>query len=608
MLPSNKKTIMFTVYMLILASLFAFNLPVVHAPLTVSTVDNLYDAAYNFPLVGGAATRRSFSHENYVYVFSLENATMDIFYYSSKDFLTWDKPEMGNPVSTYADRGSTVEALAFPLQADFLYDGTYVYHVVLNQTDGGNIKIKKGTPSNGKITWGSWQTVFAGVLGQVPVFVSLANTPDGYFWVAYTYHPAVSPYVYHVNCTKSSLPNSIESWELPVQIYHETVATYKNCAVLPVSSSSVYVIYYHREDYNLFGRTFDGTNVGTEEAISEGDWMGNDRSWAACSDGNNNICVIWQSGDVQIIFLRRRVSGAWETKIETPITPAPCFYNGFSLTATSTTKIYILYTEEVSDPYHNYYYRTWSPEEGFSEAVLVAESENVQSNYNQETCSNANYDLDGQKLIWLWFQTANPYPQPTPTANPLRCAVLFPAYSVHVVSEPELNVKFTFAGVEYTTPVTIKVPEAGTYTFSVKDNFPVVNATPYAFTHCRIRHSPEVDVYSATFDLEVTGDTNITIHYFLGGAKRKPPEIVVEEPFYERCFGLTFYIIMVLLTIVSLYLYAKRELWKISFPLTVVVAWLLTATPCPPWDFYIAISLAVIVVGLLVNKLRGGKL
>jgi hypothetical protein len=176
-------------------------------------------------------------------------------------------------------------------------------------------------------------------------------------------------------------------------------------------------------------------------------------------------------------------------------------------------------------------------------------------------------------------------------------------YSLHVTSEPELNVNCTINYVELTTPATIQIP-AGTYMCTVIDTFPVVNATNYAFTHWHIKASPEIDIYSATTDITVTGDANITLHYFLGFF-RKPSPIVPPEELMMPCFPLTFYIIMVLLFFGGLYLYTKRELWLISVPIVPVVAWLLWRRPCPPYDFYIAIVLAVITVGLLLNKLRG---
>jgi hypothetical protein len=366
----------------------------------------------NFPLVRGGKLGRCFWHDGYAYIFIAEHTTLDIIYNSSSDGKNYTKPSTGNPVVTKAERGDTDWAY----QVDIYLDGNKVYVVVAEQDDGGAIKIREGTPSNGTITWGSWITAVSGVSGQYPMFVSLTKTTDGYFWVAYTRCPAASPYYYDVLCVKSSSPNSITSWGTPVVIFDETASTgFKNCLVVSLSVSTVYIMYY-RWGLRLYGKTFDGSTVGSEETISV-DYLNSPEGWSGCSDGDYNICAIYQNYTNLKIMLRRRVAGTWQSEIETPIVPAPSYFNGFTITRTSTTKIYLFYNEEIADPYFKFYYRSWNPATGFSGAVLLADNEEVTTDYNEEIASN--HELQIGTLIGLWFRTG-----PPPYITPTRCVIV----------------------------------------------------------------------------------------------------------------------------------------------------------------------------------------
>jgi hypothetical protein len=104
-------------------------------------------------------------------------------------------------------------------------------------------------------------------------------------------------------------------------------------------------------------------------------------------------------------------------------------------------------------------------------------------------------------------------------------------------------------------------------------------------------------------------DDTIDFYFSEWGYEPLPPHHKTTPPAPQEeammpSFPLTFYTITVLLFFGGLYLYAKRELWLISIPLIPVIAWLLWRRPYPPWDFYIAIILAVIAISLLLNKLR----
>jgi len=374
----------------------------------------------NFPLVRGSASRRAFWHKGYGYIFFPEydpelDEAGDIIYNSTSDGENWVKPEIGNPVITRDERGDT----AWAYQVDFYYDGTYIYAVVAEQRVNGVVKIKRGTPSDGTITWGPWVTIVSA--SQDPLkkmYVSITKTANGFFWVAYVNMDAA--YYYDVYCVRSTSPNSIDNWENPVLIYDAVARGFRNVAVLPLSTSSVYIIYYNYTgpplyQIRLLGKTFDGSNVGPQEEVTPVD-INNDRAWSAVSDPNYNICVIYQRWETpEKIFIRRRVNGEWEDPIETPIVPAPCYFNGFSLTATSSQKLIIFYNEEYSDPYFIFYYRTWDPSEGFSPPVTLTGTEEMISNYNQEICSN--YQLQTGTLIGLWFNTIGP-------PSPLRVVIV----------------------------------------------------------------------------------------------------------------------------------------------------------------------------------------
>lgn len=177
--------------------------------------------------------------------------------------------------------------------------------------------------------------------------------------------------------------------------------------------------------------------------------------------------------------------------------------------------------------------------------------------------------------------------------------------TIHVKSNPELHVNFSVDGLEFTTPVALSVP-ASTYQFAVLDFYLTVNDVNYVFTHWTVT-PPGTKIKSSVASIAVTGNVNLTMNYASGVTPVPPPKPTVtpeEETPTRKCFPLTFYIVMSALTLVGLYLFYKRSLWMIAFPLTAVILWLLLLKPCPPWDFYMALILTAIVVGLLLNKLE----
>lgn len=178
------------------------------------------------------------------------------------------------------------------------------------------------------------------------------------------------------------------------------------------------------------------------------------------------------------------------------------------------------------------------------------------------------------------------------------------ALMVYVTSEPELNARFEFQGKAYTTPV-IVVCYSGSYFVSVEDLFRNINDTTLAFTHMIYSASPPIEIYSSTTTLPVSNDGNLTLVYFTGF--RRPHEVEVTPPpeeLMKPCFPMTFYIILVVIFLLGIYLYSRRELWKVSVLLLPVIGWMLLLMPCPPWDLYIAIAFTIIVVALLLNKGR----
>lgn len=366
----------------------------------------------NFPNVRGSSQRRTFWHQGYGYIFIAEytNELGDIVYNSTSDGVNYTKPTIGNPVITREELGNTDWSYHY----DILYDGTYVYAVVVKQVAGGTLKIKRGTPSGGIISWGSWITIYTAPSNLFPVMPSLTKTNNGYFWVAYTIRPTSAPYYFDVYCVRSSQPNSIDSWNSPVLIFDENQYTgFKNCAVVPMSDSSVYVMYY-RYGYNVYGHTFDGSNVGAQEDVSVYSLNGVE-SWGANSDGYNNVCILYQRYTDSKIFLRRRLSSGWESPIETPIVPAPSYFNGISLTATNSSKLYLFYNEEINDPYYKFYYRTWDPSSGFSAPTLLADNERITSDLNEEICSSRK--IENGILMGLWFRSVSP-------PAPVRCVTV----------------------------------------------------------------------------------------------------------------------------------------------------------------------------------------
>jgi len=372
----------------------------------IPTAPTQTDTPYLDGTGSAQVTRRSFWHQGYGYIFILEAGTLDEVYNSTSDGTNYTKPSTGNPVATSAegfDDGSF----------DVLYDGISVYVIMANGA-GKQARIKRGTMKGGVITWGSWVTVASAAASDTSLdHVSLSKTADGYFWVGYSVLNTGAG-TWNIYCVKSANPNSVDSWSTPQVISALTTNYDRNCAVLPLSATSVYIVYYSKypagapTTARLFGRTFDGSTVGSEEPISTMNIVGFAYSWstwAAVSDGAYNICVAYQqNASPWTIWLRRRVAGTWDGQLATPITPSPSWWNSISLTGTNTTKIYIFYKEEVSEPYYNFYYRTWDTAGGFSSAVELATNE--ENSYIMQVCSN--YRLQTGTFIGVWFRTNTP--------------------------------------------------------------------------------------------------------------------------------------------------------------------------------------------------------
>jgi len=184
-----------------------------------------------------------------------------------------------------------------------------------------------------------------------------------------------------------------------------------------------------------------------------------------------------------------------------------------------------------------------------------------------------------------------------------------------VNSTPLEIVAFTINGAQYYTPTSMLLTP-GTYQLAVTDTFPMINETRYAFTHWSKMASPQIDIYTATFNLVLTVDTNLTIHYAVGAFYVPSPPVVPEEITY--CLPLIFYILMIVMFFAGLYFYSKRDTWMISIPLIPIILWLIILQPktpidqmpiallryftVPPWHLYMAIILTIIAVCLLLSK------
>jgi hypothetical protein len=145
------------------------------------------------------------------------------------------------------------------------------------------------------------------------------------------------------------------------------------------------------------------------------------------------------------------------------------------------------------------------------------------------------------------------------------------------------------------------------------------NDTIYAFAYYIVEASPAVQYNTAHFEMNVTGDVIITIVYGVGGAPHIPSEVTPPPPVeIIYCLPLIFYILMIVMFFVGLYLYNKRETWKISVPLLPIALWLLIFQPktpidqmplaflryftVPPWHLYMAIILTIIACVALLSK------
>jgi len=196
-------------------------------------------------------------------------------------------------------------------------------------------------------------------------------------------------------------------------------------------------------------------------------------------------------------------------------------------------------------------------------------------------------------------------------------------HKLNIASDPIENVTVRVDYANYETPAEVYVEE-GPHLVSVVEDYITADTGAYSFVYWDVTsNETEETYYTASVRLGVYSDYNLTASFALGVFYRKS-EVPSVEFEYLYCLPLEFYIIMLLIFFLGLYLFYKRETWKISFLLLPVIFWLIIFKPkilieqmpvrilrmftVPPWHLIWAIILTVIMAVLLLGKsLRAEK-
>lgn len=320
----------------------------------ISRITEINYEMLGFPL-SVTSQRRVFYYSGYYIAFVIDT-NQEVVYKVSTDKKTWTQPIVGNPVITPQDNWER-EGFDF----DILMVGN-VFYLVLAEASSGQelVKIKKGTFTNGEISWEDWVEV-ADFSPYYPTRPHITRTENGYLFIEVAVEQSQYCRLYGI---RSANPDDHENWLEKVPIVDPTTDFYLS-AVTPYSEDEIYICYFSGDNHRLRGRTFDGFNVGDEEIISNYNVFFIP-CFDATTDDSYRIHIVYQTDEINGYYLVRhcmRDSQGWH---ESTIFQTTC-PEGYELPirlAKRGNEIFLFYTlfdrYEGDEAWFYVVYRTWN--------------------------------------------------------------------------------------------------------------------------------------------------------------------------------------------------------------------------------------------------------
>ncbi len=292
-----------------------------------------------------------------------------VYYKKSSNAIDWTLPALGNPAI-----GVDINQY---YNYSIWYDGVYVNLVWGGVAIGSGVQFKRGTISGGEITWG---TTYDAVTwpGQALNEPAICKTPDGYLWVTFWVTPPWTLWGVKSTTTDGS------SWGTPVRVEPSLSAIHSS--PIPLTNDTVYVVYWNPSGY-LYGRTFDGTNIGARETIADTGTYG----WFSAVHGLLGVIHV-AFFDGTYVRWRRRVDSTWQTDVA--VSAAYLCYHPVLMRA-ETNKIMLFYNDANLG---KLYERHWLGGDSWSDATEIGTT-----HLNSYTPMSRSYSGLWAQLVWRYF-------------------------------------------------------------------------------------------------------------------------------------------------------------------------------------------------------------
>ena len=246
--------------------------------------------------------------------------TATMYYTTSTDGVSWGSP---TELATGLDENSGENVQAFLSNTG---------HLQVFYRSNNELFYRMGNPnSDGSVTWAtpSWQLVFnANSVGKASGtcdFFAIVDS-NNYPWVSWGYvqEPIrlLNPSDTKMYVWKDAFNNG--TWQTASGFpYNVGTGNYTNDLMVPLSNGQNYVMYFLDDpplSGQIYGELWNGTAWGPQETCTTSQvyeqygWGHESWSRTAVVDSNNNIFLAFLSTELNLVFVKRTMSGGWNSE------------------------------------------------------------------------------------------------------------------------------------------------------------------------------------------------------------------------------------------------------------------------------------------------------
>lgn len=246
--------------------------------------------------------------------------TSTMYYTTSTDGVSWASP---TALASGLDENSGENVQAFLSNSGYLQ----VFYRSSNE-----LFYRMGSPnSDGSVTWAtpSWQLVFnansGGEASGTCDFFAITDS-NNYPWVSWGYVRGpirlINPSDTKMYVWKDAFNNG--TWQTASGFpYNVGTGNYTNDLMVPLSNGQNYVMYFLDNpplSGQIYGELWNGTAWGPQETCTTSQvyeqYVWGHESWdrTAVADSNNNIFLAFLSTALNLVFVKRTMSGGWNSE------------------------------------------------------------------------------------------------------------------------------------------------------------------------------------------------------------------------------------------------------------------------------------------------------